>query len=212
IMVTTNLTTDLDLTNGARGEIMGVVLHPDESAISSGPVINLQRMPLFILVKMQRTRTQKLISLDERVVPIEPSMQSIRISMTGPDGKPMTKAIQRRQFSTTAAYAFTDYRAQGQTLPHVIVDIASPPSGKLTLFNLYVALSRSHGRDTIRLLRDFDEDIFMVSHESPVIEEDDRLTRKDEKTNTWYTSMNLSCVVLQPDDTIKETEIVTSFV
>lgn len=40
-------------------------------------------------------------------------------------------------------YAFMDYRSQGQTLPHVIINIASPPTGTLTLFNLYVALSRS---------------------------------------------------------------------
>ncbi|KAH9943738.1 hypothetical protein B0H21DRAFT_695357, partial [Amylocystis lapponica] len=54
-----------------------------------------------------------------------------------------------------AAYAFTDYRSQGQTISFVIVDIASPPSGSdLTLFNVYVALSRSSGRHSIRLLRD----------------------------------------------------------
>ncbi|OCH86076.1 hypothetical protein OBBRIDRAFT_701245, partial [Obba rivulosa] len=46
----------------------------------------------------------------------------------------------------TAAYAFTDYRAQGQTIPYVLVDIASPPPPvNLSLFSLYVALSRSSG-------------------------------------------------------------------
>ncbi|KAL1709675.1 hypothetical protein EV121DRAFT_252694 [Schizophyllum commune] len=58
--------------------------------------------------------------------------------------------IHRRQLPITPAYAFTDYRAQGQTLPSVIVDIAKVPSGKLNLFNVYVALSRSSGRSTIR--------------------------------------------------------------
>ncbi|KAL4061814.1 hypothetical protein J3A83DRAFT_4109614, partial [Scleroderma citrinum] len=38
---------------------------------------------------------------------------------------------------------------------HVIVDIASPPTGGLSLINLYVALSRSRGRSSIRL--DLDE-------------------------------------------------------
>ncbi|KIM52990.1 hypothetical protein SCLCIDRAFT_1223254, partial [Scleroderma citrinum Foug A] len=42
-----------------------------------------------------------------------------------------------RQFPVTPAYAFMDYRSQGQTIPHVIVDIASPPTGGLSLFNLY---------------------------------------------------------------------------
>ncbi|KAJ3755396.1 hypothetical protein EV360DRAFT_49822 [Lentinula raphanica] len=43
----------------------------------------------------------------------------------------------------TASYAFTDYRAQGQTIPLVIVDIARVPTGALTLTSIYVALSRS---------------------------------------------------------------------
>ncbi|KAJ7692560.1 hypothetical protein B0H17DRAFT_933878 [Mycena rosella] len=57
----------------------------------------------------------------------------------------------------TAVYTFTDYRAQGQTIPYVLVDIGTPPSGTLSLFNLYVAFARSSGRESIRLLRDFDD-------------------------------------------------------
>ncbi|KAJ7777646.1 hypothetical protein DFH07DRAFT_731161 [Mycena maculata] len=47
------------------------------------------------------------------------------------------------QFPLTGAYAFTDYCSQGQTLPFVFVDIVTPSTGGLSLFNLYVALSRS---------------------------------------------------------------------
>ncbi|KAJ6471673.1 hypothetical protein DFH09DRAFT_954332 [Mycena vulgaris] len=53
------------------------------------------------------------------------------------------KTIQRVQFPVTGAYAFTDYRSQGQTLPYVYVDIGTPPPGGLSIFNLYIALSRS---------------------------------------------------------------------
>ncbi|KAH9021604.1 hypothetical protein EDB84DRAFT_1274920, partial [Lactarius hengduanensis] len=60
----------------------------------------------------------------------------------------------------TTAYTFTDYKSQGQTLECVIVDIAKPPSGSLTAFNAYIALSRSRGRKTIRLLHDFDDRLF----------------------------------------------------
>jgi hypothetical protein len=45
------------------------------------------------------------------------------------------------------------------------VDIATPPTGGLSLFNLYVALSCSAGRSTIRLLRDFDEKVFEKAHD-----------------------------------------------
>ncbi|KAJ7791199.1 hypothetical protein B0H14DRAFT_2367909 [Mycena olivaceomarginata] len=63
------------------------------------------------------------------------------------------------------AYAFTDYRSQRQTIPYVLVDIVLPPTGKLSLFNLYVALSRSSGQETICLLRDFDDQLFMQAHD-----------------------------------------------
>ncbi|KAJ6479040.1 hypothetical protein C8R45DRAFT_832940 [Mycena sanguinolenta] len=63
------------------------------------------------------------------------------------------------------AYAFADYRSQGQTIPHVLVDIASPPSGKLSFFNLYVALSRI------------------------LLAEDNRLEELSEKTKEWWKKM-----------------------
>ncbi|OAX36992.1 hypothetical protein K503DRAFT_694053, partial [Rhizopogon vinicolor AM-OR11-026] len=35
----------------------------------------------------------------------------------------------------TPAYAFTDYRSQGQTISHTIIDIGTPPTGGLMPFN-----------------------------------------------------------------------------
>jgi len=55
------------------------------------------------------------------------------------------RTVTRTQFPMTGAYSFTDYHAQGQTIPYVVVDIASPPSSWMSLLNLYVALSRSSG-------------------------------------------------------------------
>ncbi|KAI6094486.1 hypothetical protein EDD16DRAFT_1503069 [Pisolithus croceorrhizus] len=52
------------------------------------------------------------------------------------------RIIKQQQFPITSAYALTDYRLQGQTIPYTIVDIAKPPTSVLTLFNLYVALLR----------------------------------------------------------------------
>ncbi|KIJ19452.1 hypothetical protein PAXINDRAFT_7933 [Paxillus involutus ATCC 200175] len=85
-----------------------------------------------------------------------------------------------------AAYAFTDYRSQGQTILSVLVDIATPPTGDLNLFNLYVALSRSSGRSTIRLLRDLDVKLFQASHTPELLAEDDRIEELNEKTKMWW--------------------------
>ena len=65
--------------------------------------------------------------------------------------------VHRTQLPLTLRYAFTDYRSQGQSLKPVLVDIGTPPNGRLTPFNIYVALSRGTGHDNIRLLHDFDE-------------------------------------------------------
>jgi hypothetical protein len=89
----------------------------------------------------------------------------------------------------TAAYAFTDYHSQGQTLPYVIIDIASPPTGKLSLFNLYITLSRSSGRVSIRLLRDFNDELFMASHDPALVDEDKRLENLNIETKRWSERM-----------------------
>jgi ATP-dependent exoDNAse (exonuclease V) alpha subunit len=79
------------------------------------------------------------------------------------------------QLALTPAYAFTDFKSQGQTIESAIVDLAKPPFGKLSGLNAYVALSRSRGRDTIRLLRDFDNRMFTVHPNDELREEDERL-------------------------------------
>lgn len=79
----------------------------------------------------------------------------------------MTRRVKRLRYPMTCAYAFTD--------------------GGLNLFNLYVALSRSSGRETIRLLRDFDEKMFLTCHSIDLLAEDDRLALLDEQNkHRWY--------------------------
>lgn len=110
----------------------------------------------------------------------------MEISIRVRGGKTVEHTVWRSQYPITAAYTFTDYRSQGQTLPYVIVNIARPPTGGLTLFNLYVALSRSLGRHTIRLLRDFDEHYFRQSHDMDLMEEDDRLEELNLLSLNWW--------------------------
>ena len=101
-------------------------------------------------------------------------------------GKICQRSGYRHQYPITGAYALTDYRAQGQTLSHVIIDIARPPRGTLSLFNLYVALSRSSGRSTIRLLRDFDAKLLQQTHSAYLLAEDDRINRLDRETRDGW--------------------------
>ncbi|KAG1836487.1 hypothetical protein F4604DRAFT_1519928, partial [Suillus subluteus] len=56
VMVTQNIETDLDITNGARGTIVDIILHPDEPPISNESSVTLKHLPAYILVKLNRTR------------------------------------------------------------------------------------------------------------------------------------------------------------
>ena len=180
VMVTSNIATDLDITNGARGTIADIILDPLEPPLGVTPIADLKYVPQCVLVRLNRTRAARLDTLDNGVIPIFPAKSSMQISL---QKKP--KTVTRGQYPITAAYCFTDYRSQGQTIPRVIVDIASPPTGKLSLFNLYVALSRSFGREITRLPREFDDMIFLEAHEPELVLEDERLDDLDKETKAW---------------------------
>ena len=185
VMVTNNLQTDLDITNGARGVITDIILDPDEPELGEDPTVTLKYLPACILVRLLRTRAGQLPGLESGVIPIQRVSSAMQIKV----GKDKTRTVTRTQYPITGAYSFTDYRSQGQTIAHAIIDIAPPPTGKLSLFNLYVALSRSSGRDTLRLLRDFDDNMFLQCHEVELMEEDERLERLNLVTKKWWEKM-----------------------
>ena len=54
----------------------------------------------------------------------------------------------------------TEHKARLCHLSFVIVNIATPPTGGLSLFNLYMALSCSHGQETIWIPYNFDKKWF----------------------------------------------------
>ncbi|KAF8799801.1 hypothetical protein BYT27DRAFT_7067086, partial [Phlegmacium glaucopus] len=110
-------------------------------------------------------------------IPISPSRFKFSVEVDGGKVK-----IERSQLAIVPGYAFTDYKAQGQTLEYVIVDIAKPPSGKLSPFGVYVALSRSRGRQMIQILRDFDAELFMHHPSEDLRQEMARLEQLDGET------------------------------
>lgn len=185
VMVTINVVTDLDVANGSRGEIVDILLDERETENdSTNSIVRLQYPPCYVLVKLSRTKAKRLCGLPEQVIPIVPVSKTFTIDME--DRK---ETITRLQLPMTPAYAFTDYRSQGQTINPVVIDIGPPPSGGLTPFNAYVALSRGQSRDSIRLLRDFDDKLF-TQHPSEYLRiEDERLIELDKQTKEWWEKM-----------------------
>ena len=126
VMVTFNVSTDLDMANGARGHIVDIILDPrEERDIPAGKHMELQYPPAYVLVQMIRTRASTLDGLQPGVLPITPLSRTFTIT-TANGNKP---TVTRQQLPITPAYAFTDYRSQGQTIEYCIVDIGTPPTG-----------------------------------------------------------------------------------
>ena len=181
-MVTLNIEAEMDVANGTRGKIVDIVLNPDEDPIPPNvPKVRLKKMPAYVLVKLNNTRLRQLPNLPPQVSPIEPN--AVKFSITVQN---TSRTDTRRQFPIIGAYAFTDYRVQGQTIRNVIADISSPPFRALNLFNLYVALSRGTGREGIRLLREFDHKIFSKPLLQDLAIEDARLQELNMYTRKRY--------------------------
>lgn len=185
-MVTFNVSTNADITNGARGVVHDIVLQSEDDVQRRGHgIVKLKRLPAYILVKLDRTRAVALPGFPAGVIPVVPMEKTFSI-VSARRGRPIS--VKRLQFPLTAAYAFTDYRAQGQTIPNVLIDIRKPPSFPLTAFNAYVALSRSAGTDNIRLIGDF-EDVLFTQHPNEMLRrEDRRLDDLDRATKSRWES------------------------
>jgi hypothetical protein len=157
-MVTSNVNMDMNVMNSTCGEVVEVILDLREAEmVRWGPRVSLQYPPSCIVMKLDGGNSSQVADLPEGVVPIFPKEWMYQLRFPG--GR--TKSVKQRQLPITGVYAFTDYRVQGQMIGHIIIDLAKPPTGTLTPFSAYVALSQSSGRETIHLLQDFNESLFM---------------------------------------------------
>jgi len=185
VMVTCNIATTVNLTNGSRGTIVDIILDPHESQLVTANIehdtVHLQFPPAAVVLQLDFTQFPIVPGLQRGQAPLFPIAKKFRI------GKPSV-SVQRRQLPLTPAYAFTDFKSQGQTINHVIVDLGKTVQFALSPFNAYVALSHSKGRDTIRLLRDFEDNLFTCHPSENLREEELRLTQLAENTKRDYYS------------------------
>jgi hypothetical protein len=178
-MVVLNIATEADLANGTRGTVQGFVLDPREEHASPNEEghIHLQYPPPVIYFQPDIETNTVFEGVADGIIPISPSLMRFSVEVDGHKVK-----LERRQLGIVPAYAFTDYKSQGQTMEYVIVDISKPPTGSLSPFSVYVALSRSRGRRTIRILRDFDPALLMHHPSEDLRKDMVRLERLDERT------------------------------
>jgi len=179
-VMVTNVETDQDITNGAHGTIMDVILHPDETYSKEERDMVLKNVPLYLLVKLEHMRATPLKGLEAAVTSVELATKSMQVQVVENDGNQPQRTVKQCQFPVTAACTFTE------TIPYIVVDIATPPTEGLSLFNLYVTLSCSSGKSAIRLLRDFNAKVFQASHSSQLLAEDDQLKELDMETKEQW--------------------------
>ena len=65
VVVTSNIATDLDITNGARGAIVDIILNPEEPPLGDVSTVELKDLPQCALVKLNRAGATRLAGLDD---------------------------------------------------------------------------------------------------------------------------------------------------
>ena len=136
-MVLQNIVTHANLANSLHRIITDIILHPEENIIpDANNKVYLQHPPVAILFSLFEGGNIQIPGLPKGVIPILPSCDTFSL------GGSHRIMVHRLQLAITVAYAFTDYKALGQTMECIIVDLAKPPLGALTRFNVYVALSQ----------------------------------------------------------------------
>ncbi|KAF8224177.1 hypothetical protein L208DRAFT_1513344, partial [Tricholoma matsutake] len=145
-MVTLNIATEADVANRMQGEIVDIVLDPRETvnnhSVGEDSTVILCYLPSVIIFRPLHCTFPQFPGLQEGLIPIFPAERKFMVQ--GHSGGKIK--VTQRQLGLTVGYTFTDYKAQGQTLEHVIVDLTKLPRGSITPFGAYIALSRSRGR------------------------------------------------------------------
>ncbi|KAG2750955.1 hypothetical protein P692DRAFT_20727611 [Suillus brevipes Sb2] len=163
VMITRNLATTANLSNGSRGSVVEIKLdvredHIADEAITEGQVF-LQYPPALVIIELDYCELPALRGLPQHQVPLTPEKCHFTIG-SGPSTR-----VTRRQLPLTPAYAFTDFKSQGQTIEHVLVDI---------------------GRTT--LLRDFDNNLFLRHPSEDLRIEESRIEGLVEETKKLFKS------------------------
>lgn len=139
VMVTENVLTAQKVVNGAEGTLLGLRFEVLEDG---------QKTALCAYVQIPGSNVHpEDTSLPPDVVVIVPTFTTFKYE--SPQG--FSFNIRRRQLPLLPAYAFTDYKSQGQTLERAIIDL----DGCKSLQSMYVMLSRVKTLKGLAILRWF---------------------------------------------------------
>ena len=141
VTLSQNLAPSIRLVNGSLGTVLHIELHPDDRAPGSFQYCRLSRAPRVVYVHFDNC-TKSFMDLPPGVIPMFAASYSVEAKDLLCRGKKTSLKFTRFQLPLLPAYAVTDYRAQGATLPRAIIDIGVPSSGSLSKTSIYVMLTR----------------------------------------------------------------------
>lgn len=186
IVFTVNVCTQDGLANGAQGILRQIVYDQDsiDRPSSRGKEVVLKRPPKYVIVELISRRPGAYDNLPTNHVPVYPVKLACVHSIWRRDGSKIERTFQRFQLPLTPAFAFTDYKCQGQTLQKAIVDLAEGVSST----GMYVMLSRVRKLDDLLILRPFKESLLDIRVPRALCEEIKRLedcARETERLKRW---------------------------
>ncbi|KAG8891643.1 hypothetical protein FRC01_014596 [Tulasnella sp. 417] len=185
VLVTFRHKKEASLSKGASATVKEIILDDDDAAEDqTRGLVNLSRLPKAIVLKLDHPPSGMVEGFARGEIPILPSTHRFQIHPNADKSKRTT--VTRHQYGLVPAFSFTDYKSQGQTIDHVIVDIGKPGTGGISQFNAYVAISRGRGPEKFRFLRDFDSKLFTSGIDEDLAEEDRRLEGLNRVTKARY--------------------------
>ncbi len=181
VMLTTNIAVELNLTNGAFGEVTQIGLCRRNNYIRNGEQYILGAVPEYVIVRFEDARIPKLVGLNHGEVPIFPIKSTFQYKFPGAK---KSVSISRYQLPLVTAYSYTTYKAQGKTLDAMITDLLPMSGVPVDPSFAYVALSRVRSLNDLVILREFPLEVLQAKQSSDLIAQNRKFHQMDVETFT----------------------------
>ena len=157
IMISSNIATELGITNGTCGTIKSIHLKNGEEVTDTSGYHALEEQPQYIIVELKDIDMRPLDGLPEKHVPISVKKGSFQVKMSG---KKKKINVNRSHFPMVPLFSCTAHKSQGQTLKKAVMDLVPSKGGNVTGIEfVYVPLSRVRRLQDLTILREFDPSV-----------------------------------------------------
>lgn len=200
VVITVNVRTQKQVTNGTTGVIHHIQFPPDTTFqlvrdSRTGVAVQLpNQRPLYALLKLDRGMHAPSISdgYCSELFPVFPDTEPFSYSniflTPAQNGHPRTLKCKIRQFPFVCCVGVTAYKLQGATLPSLAVPDWKPAAARANRpEQAYIYVSRVRTREGLHILKPFTRALADWSRPRPeAIEEENRLKKLSEATEQWF--------------------------